>query len=289
MSRGQRITALVAAIAFVFAGAAGALFLANSGNGPSVSRAQAQGYEENRGVSVQGEGQISVVPDVARIVLGVEVEGTDLDALREDANARMNDVIEALMGMGFKEADIQTLRYDVRVQDPPDRPMDERSEMIEEEMAETDEPEAEPSDEGGDDGDDAEDMHQPTYVLTQLVQVRISDVDSTGDVIDTALDAGANQVSSISFEVSDNQEAVEQARELAVEEARNKAEHLAELTGVSLGAPLRIEENSPSGPSVRMEEFAMDDAAEADGMAAARIAPGEQTISVHVYITYAIQ
>jgi uncharacterized protein len=295
MLRGQRLAAAIAAVALVLGGALGAFILSDGDGTSRVQTAFAQDRYDDRGISVHGIGQISVTPDIARIVLGVEVEGEDLEALREDADTRMNDVIDALLRMGFKEGDIRTIMYDIQVIQQPEqpiRPMDEPVEepAVEEDPAE-DDAEYSSDDAVSSDETDAAGM-QPDevvqrYRIVQLVQVRVSDIDVAGTVIETALDAGANRVAGISFEVEDQQAAVEQAREQAVEEALAKAEHLADLTGVTLGSPLKIEEFSPSGPVMPFEEMAMamDDA---DGMAAPRIAPGEQTISVSVYITYAI-
>jgi uncharacterized protein YggE len=281
-------------------------------------------------------GQVSVTPDIARIILGVEVQGSNLDALREDADTRMNDVIDALEESGIPSEDIRTIAYDIWVREEPIQPFDpgrepvpELEEELEEEhdvvtdddvttdedddavttdddddTATTDDDDAVTTDDDDDAVTDDDDEAVTTdeaereefdpepgvqsYTLVQLVEVRITDIEMVGDVIDTALDAGANRVGSISFEVEDRQGAIEQAREQAVDEARNKAEHLAELTGVSLGPPLKIDESSPSGIPVEYEDAAMDmEVAEEAG--SARIAPGQQVITVSVYITYNIE
>jgi uncharacterized protein YggE len=317
MNRTQQLVAAVAAVSLVLVGAMGAFILSGGSGSPSPQSVHAQQVMQDRGISVEGHGQISVLPDVANVTLGVELEGSDLDSMRSDANERMNDIIDALQELGIEEQDIQTIVYDIWVKDDwmdprppeplPDTPVTDEPDAVEEDEATTEEDDSEIADddeattedddsEATDDDEDiteedeeqvAPDTSGQTYVLTQLVQVRIADIDMTGDVIDTALDSGANRVSNISFEVEDRQDAVEQARELAVEEARAKAEHLAELTGVSAGAPLRIDESSPFGPVMQMDDFAMEDMA-ADGEMS-RIEPGEQVVSVHVYITYAIE
>jgi uncharacterized protein YggE len=326
MNRGQRIIAAVTAIALLFAGAVGAFVFSGNGDA-SPQTAHAQGYYENRGISVHGEGQVSVTPDIARILVGVELQGSDLDEIRDEADTRMNDVIDALEEMGIPSEDIRTIAYDIWVQDEPIDPRPILEDPIREEEVEVDEPEFEepeaeeddtvtddavstddddavtPDDNDDavtDDDDDAvmtdeegqeevaPEVGVQSYTLAQLVEVRITDIDMVGDVINTALDAGANRVGSISFEVEDRQAAIQQAREIAVEEARSKGEHLAELTGVTLGPPLRIEESSPSGPVVQFDEMAaMEDEMAAD--AGARIEPGQQIIWVSVYITYDIE
>ncbi len=264
----------IAAVALVLTGAVGAFLLAGDQSNSPSQTVHAQDRVPDRGISVQGEGQVSVTPDVARVTLGVEIEGSDLDILREDADTRMNDVIDALQEMGIDDADIRTVTYDIRVRDERVEPMQPRDEPDVSDDPVTDEVDPEPG--------------EQIYMLVQLVQVRITDIDAAGEVINTALEAGANRVGSISFEVEDRQDAIDQARELAVAEARHKAEHLAELTDLLIGVPLTIEESSPSGPPMRMEEFAMEaDMPAEDAMA--RIEPGEQVISVSVYITYDVK
>lgn len=266
MLTGQRLTAIVAALALVIAGGAVMVALSSQDGGSPGQVAQAQTIGEDRGIAVDGEGQISVQPDTARVTLGIEAEGQDIGAMREDANSRMNTVIDALQDAGISEEDIQTVAYDISVQrdDHPPEPVPE-----------------------GSDEDGSADEGPTTYRLIQLVRVTVHDIDQTGDIIDLALDEGANRVNGVHFEVEDREGAIAQARELAVENARQKAEHLAELTGVSLGAPLAIQDHSPGLPAVSMDVAAVEREMAADG--AAPIQPGESTISVNVRIVYAIE
>lgn len=332
MSNAQRFIAAIGAVALVMAGALGAFLMSDDGAG-SPRSVQAQGSEDSQGIGVNGEGEVTVQPDVAQVMLGVEVEGSDIGELREDADGRMQDVIDALVEAGIEEDDIQTAAYNITERDRDDQPprpeeqqeMEEEQEMEESEEdssseeAETDEAETEEAEseeaESGEAEDDAvsgeseEAASEPTestaegeadndvddvdvvgYQLTQLIQVTIRDIDTTGDMIDVALDAGANRVGSIYFEVEDRAEAVAQARELAVENAREKAEDLADLTGVGLGAPLNIREHSSSASPVRMDEVAQEEmAADADGGTAAPIQPGQSTVRVDVEIIYDIE
>lgn len=302
MRRRSGVMLVVASLVLAIAGVAGTLAFADRGSDQPGQVAQAQEPGEDRGITVSGEGQVSVEPDTAKVVLGIESEGEELDALREDANTRMNDVIEALQDLGIEENDIRSVAYkiSVREEEVPPKPEESQSATGSESGADGDDREAEQEavEEETTHGDGEASASQritetPTepritgYEIRQLVEVTVRDIDSTGDVIDTALDAGANNVSGVRFEVEDRDAAIEQARELAVEHAREKAEHLAELTGVSVGSPLYIDERSPSLPVERIEEAAMD----ADGGAgvSAPIQPGESTITVNVNIVYGIE
>lgn len=252
MQIGQRLALGISVIAILALGAVFALVLTNQ---ETTSPAQAQEPLMDRGIHVYGEGRVTIVPDTARVLLGVQIEGEEIEDLREDANERMNEVIEGLEEAGIPERDIRTVTYDISVKRDWERP------------------------------------GQPItgYVLTQLVEVRITDIDAVGDIIDGALDNGANNVGHIQFEVEDREGAIRQAREQAMDEARSKAEHLADLGGVGLGTPIKIDEVSPALPPIYYEEPVMEMDEAADGIMPSRIAPGESVITVTVNVTYAIE
>jgi uncharacterized protein YggE len=226
-----------------------------------------------QGIRVQGEGQIAVTPDMASVVLGVELQGEDVGQLRNEANSRMNAVIEGLQADGIPEDDIQTARYELFAMHEPPRPVPDE------------EPAVEP-DEPAIDEDVADEDEVVRYRLVHQVQVSVRDIDATGEIIDNALDNGANSVGHVHFEVEDREGAIQQARENAVENALEQAEHLAELSGVALGQPTHVTESSPSVPPVRPDQPVVD--VEVPDEAVAPIEPGENIITVHVEIIYAI-
>jgi uncharacterized protein len=167
----------------------------------------------------------------------------------------MDDVIEAIKEAGIPESDIRTITYDISVK----RDWEQRGQPI------------------------------VGYVLTHMIEVKVTDIDEVGTIIDVALDNGANSVGNIRFEVEDRAGAIRDARELAMQDALDKAEHLAELGGVSLGSPIRISESSPSLPPVYYEEMAAADMDMAEeGVARAPIQPGESIVTVYVNVVYAI-
>jgi len=87
------------------------------------------------------------------------------------------------------------------------------------------------------------------YVVSNRLMVTVTDVDKVGDIIDTAVNAGANEVQSVSFTLSDDarQDAREQALENAVEAARSDADILAKKLDVTILGPVEV---TTSGGSV---------------------------------------
>lgn len=254
MRLNQRLAITVAVTLALIVGGAGAMLLVDR-DGASLNRtAQAQEFNSERGIFVDGEGQVTVAPDTAFVTVGVQLEGEEVEDLREEANSRMDAVIQQLQEDGIDERDIRTITYDISVK----RDWEARDHPI------------------------------VGYTLTHLIEVKVVDIDETGNVIDSALDSGANIVGNIRFEVEDRAGAIRQAREQAMQDAFDKAEHLAELGGVALGAPIRISESSPSLPPVYYDEMAPREMAD-EAVAATPIQPGESVITVHVSITYAIE
>jgi hypothetical protein len=119
-----------------------------------------------------------------------------------------------------------------------------------------------------------------------MVQVKVRDLDSVGEVIDDVAEAAGDvvRVQNLRFTIEEPEELQAQAREQAVADARAKAESLADLTGVKLGEPLSINESVGPRPIPFFEAVPM-------GRGAAEVTPiepGELEVSVTVDILFAI-
>jgi uncharacterized protein len=250
--RFKTIVLFAIAGALFISGCAGAYMAGRDGATGGPVAAQETGMD--RAINVTGEGRVAIVPDTARVVLGVQVEGEDLAELRSEANERMNTVLEGLEADGVPENRIRTVAYDISVMRDWSRDT------------------------------------QPIigYHISYLVEVKVQPIDEASVIIDNALDNGANFVGSISFDVEDRADAIRQARELAMEDARAKADHLAELGGVNRGAPISITEGQLSTPPIPYQrDLGMGEVAADEDMSVA-ISPGETEIVVNVSVSYAI-
>jgi uncharacterized protein YggE len=200
-------------------------------------------------ISVTGEATISVPPDLAQIEAGVTSEAkTARDAI-EANNAAMGKVLLALKGAGIEEKDYQTSRLSLQPQYAPNR--------------------GGPSPVVG-------------YHASNRVTVRVRDVAKVGNVIDTLVGAGANDIGGINFTVSQASKLLDDARAQAIADARRKADIYAKAAGVTLGAPLSItEEGSPGPMPFRKLSGSL--------AAAAPVAQGEETLAVTVNVSWAIK
>lgn len=206
---------------------------------------------QDTGITVSGEGIISVKPDQARITLGVEISNPSAKQAQQDAAAAMDAVTRELLGRGIQEKDIQTVRFDLS----PEYDYSTRTAVLR------------------------------GYRVTNLVAVTVRDISRLGDLLDGVVAQGATRIYGISFSVSDPAASSRQGREEAMNNARAKAEHLAQLAGVTLGRPIRITETVSAPP---MPVDMAPRAAPATAVASP-ISPGTQEVTTMVQVTYAIQ
>ena len=201
-------------------------------------------------ISVTGEAQVSVPPDLAHIDAGVASDAKTAREASDANNAAMGKVLIALKGAGIDEKDIQTTRLSLQPEYAPNR--------------------TGPSPIVG-------------YRASNRVTIRLRDVNKVAGVIDTLVAAGANDIGNVSFSVSQASKLLDDAREKAVADARRKAEIYAKAAGVTLGVPLSISEEGTAAPVFRSKMAVPMTAAPTP------IAQGEETLSVSVSVTWAIK
>jgi uncharacterized protein len=207
-------------------------------------------------VSVSGHGEVNVPPDTASVSIGIDVIQPTLGQAQEQATAQANTVIAALKAAGIADEDIQTAYFSVNI--------------------------LRDSSENGD----------PTRItgfeITNQLQITVRDTDTLGNLLDKAVSAGANSIDGVTFYVDDQTPAASEARKLAVEDARTKAEELAAAAGLRLGPVLSIAEGtvSPMPPPMAAGAGGME---MAKAQAAVPVQPGSSTISVDVTMTFALR
>jgi uncharacterized protein YggE len=199
-------------------------------------------------ISVTGEAQVSVAPDLAQIDGGVSSEARTAREASEANNKAMAAVLAALKAAGIAEADFQTSRLSLYPQSTPSRPNGP--------------------------------IQITGYRASNRVTIRIRDVAKIASTIDALVGAGANEIGGINFMVSQESKALDEARVRALADARRKAEIYAKAANVRLGAPTSISEEGHGGPVPMRAQFKAG--------AAAQVAPGEETLRVSVNVSYEI-
>ena len=198
---------------------------------------------------VVGTGSVSLVPDIARISIGVETTLPTAQAAVAETNQKQNAILDALKAKGVEAKDLRTLDFSVNVdqRSRPDGTVEIRG-----------------------------------YRAANTVQVTVRNVTQVGALLDAAVSAGANNIYGISFGIADTEKAQADARDKAIANARVKADAMAKAAGVKLGKVLNISELSSSVPTPRIG-IALE------ARASAPIEVGESQISVQVQITFAIE
>lgn len=234
----------------VFAVLAFALVL--SACGPATINQAAP--ENVRTLNVNGLGQVYLTPDIAYIYIGVHTEGATASEAVDANKSQTTAVIDALKQAGVAEKDIRTINFSIY-----------------------------PSQQYGPDGS----VTGSIIMVDNTVYITVRDLDGLGDLLDSAISAGANNINSIQFDVADKTEAVKAARAKAVEDAKLQAQELADTAGVSLGdiQSINFYDNSP----YPMYDYGKGGGAGMAAQASVPIQPGQLTIAVTVNLTYSIK
>ncbi len=208
-----------------------------------------------RTITVSGTGKTILTPDIAYINIGVHTENKSAKEAVSANNTDSQKVIDALKAAGIAAKDIQTTNFSIYPQQQYDTSGKPTGEII--------------------------------YMVDNTVYVTIRDLTKIGDILDAAVQSGANSIGGIEFDVADKTGALSAARQAAVKDAQSKAQELAGAAGVSLGAIQTISESSSGGPPpILYSKVPSPAVAEA---AAVPVSPGQLTISVDVSIVYEIQ
>ncbi len=203
-------------------------------------------------ISVTGEANVSVAPDLAQIDGGVSTDAKTAREASDANNAAMAKVLLALKGAGIAEKDYQTSRLSLQPQYATPSKTNERPAVV-------------------------------GYRASNRVTIKVRDITKVANTIDVLIGAGANDIGGINFMVSQASKLLDEAREQAIADARRKAQIYAKAAGVTLGEPIAIaEEGGAPVPMFRSKV--------AGGMAAsAPVAQGEETRSVTVGVSWAIK
>ena len=216
---------------------------------------------QQQGIWVSGTGEVTVTPDIATLRLGVEALEITVAEAQTQASEAMSAIKAVLLDGGVAENDIQTEYFNISERTR----WDERS--YEEIVV--------------------------GYRVTNTIIAKVRDIDEVGTVIDSVVMAGGDliRIDSISFSVDDPSVYYEEARQKAMDDAKTKADQLAELAGVTLGKPTYISEGalSPSYKSVYYDYAGgMAEPVPAPAPMETSISPGELEVSLTVQIAYGI-
>lgn len=215
---------------------------------------ETSGLEDMRKVTVMGQAEIDVVPDIGIAVLGVETRDEKADVAQTQNADKMDKVMDALLAAGIKKEDMKTQNYYLQRETKWD-PETRESKFV-------------------------------GYVVRNSIRFETKDIENVGKYIDAAVKAGANNVDNVMFDLS--KEAKEKVSTdlltQAAATAKAKAQILAEALDARVGKVVLISENNWNVQPVyrAVPEIAMDSA----GAKATSIVPGDITTNANIQVSF---
>lgn len=207
-----------------------------------------------RSIKVVGFGEALGQPDEAQVTVGVETFAPKVNDATAENEAAIEAILNALEEAGIKTEDIQTSNYSLWAEQKY-----------------------------GDNGPEG----IAGYRVSNQVSIVIRDIAKVGDVLGAVTSAGANSIYGVQFSVADPAGLEAEAREKALENARQRAESLAQLSGLTLGDIGAIDETFSQFPGPPLPIGGGGGFGAADA-ASTSISPGQLSYQSQVQVTFEI-
>lgn len=202
--------------------------------------------ENNRQVTVVGSGEVQGTPDTLTANVGIEFSAPDVTAAMNQTNERQQAVIDALVKSGVEKKDINTSRVSLQPEFGAD------SSKI------------------------------TGYLASNSIDVKIRNIADASDALALIVTTGGNaaRINSVNYTIEDDSQLVRDARSRAFDDAKDRAEQYADLSGMTLGKVISISEADGTVQPLQMPEGrgAMP--------AAVPLEPGQQTIGFTVTVIW---
>ncbi|MBN1285157.1 MAG: SIMPL domain-containing protein [Anaerolineae bacterium] len=204
-------------------------------------------------ISVVGYGVAHGTPNVAYLQLGVNMAGDAVADVVANVNETIAEVRRVLVELGIAKEDMQTANFNLWSEERFD-------------------------DSGAPTG-------ERFYRAENMLRIVVRDVTKLDEVIETGLDAGATTLFGLSFGIDDATALEQEARLNAIADAKDRAQKLADALGLTLGEPLIVREGADGMIPAAYQASSIG----YGGGGGMVIEEGEFTVSLSVYITFAVQ
>ena len=216
-------------------------------------------------ITVSGEGEVFAVPDVASFSFSVIEEKPTVEEAQREATQKINVVLELVRQAGVEDRDIKTTAYNVYpryefkreicifgIPCPPGR------------------------------------QELTGYEVNQTISIKVRDTDKAGKILTDVGVAGVSNISGLNFTIDDEEALKQEARKAAIDNAKEKAEQLAQDLGVRLVRIVSFGESGSQPRFLRTFDTAVAEFGGAPG-AVPEIPVGENKIISNISITYEIR
>lgn len=203
-------------------------------------------------IQVQSKEEIKVVPDMAQISFAVSTQAADPKECQEKNSEDLNKVITFLKNTGIDEKSIQTSSYGLE-------PIYDWN-----------------------NGQTITGYQMRTGILVSDLPM-----DQVGPLLSSSVEAGVNNIDSVSYLSSKYDETYQEALKKAISSSKGKAEAMAEAGGCKLGGISTIEETGNYGQPV-YSGYSASGAAQMEAKSMT-VEPGQISVEAQVTVTYKIQ
>lgn len=244
-------------------------------------------------ISVSGSAEVKVAPDEVDLNVGVEIRDENLESAKRKNDKSVSDALEFLKHNGVKDKDVQTDYIAI-------------------------EPEYDPNARSDADIDPRTGLPLPFhnhkyqaptkpdfYVVRRSIGIKVTDVSNFDSILTGLITNGVNSVQGIEFRTTELRKYKDQAREMAIKAAKEKAGAMASALEVKVGKLYYISINDWGGSSSwsrggwgytggggganTYQNNAVVDANSATGVNGATFAVGQISVSAQVNVTFLIQ
>jgi uncharacterized protein YggE len=213
-------------------------------------------------ITVAGKGEVVVTPDIATVSFGVTAENLDVAKAQTAATTKMNGIIDLLKKEGVEAKDIKLTNYNIYP----------RYDYLQAQIYPY-----------------TGKQTLAAYVVSQTVEVKIRDISKAGGILSGVGTLGVTDVSGLTFTVDNQDEVKDEARDLAIVDAKDQAKVLAKGLGVRLVKITAFSESGNYPIYYEMNKSMALGMGGADAAIAPQVPMGENKITSNVSITYEIR
>ena len=225
---------------------------------------------ESAVINVPGTAKVMAIPDVAIFRFGVEAEDPDVATAQARVSKTISTINDYLISEGVAKTDIKTAGYNVY---PRYHYPDCRLAV----------------------GVCDSERKLQGYSVSEQITVKVRYFDQVGTLIGGLGERGATNIGSLNFTIDDTEELRDEARLLAIADAKERAIKIAAELGKRLDEVIGVADANYSDPDFRFKTSAMESApgvfslAADSAPAAPEIMAGEQEITSWVTVTYRLK
>ena len=219
----------------------------------SALPAQAQ---DPRLVTMTGYGSLQSAPDRAWITVGVEKRDPLTKIAQEQTAVATDHILQRLKSLGIPDNAIRTSSFNV-TQDWEFQPQGRRT--------------------------------LRGYVVSNQMEIKLDDIAKLSAVIDGVIDAGANIIHGVRWDLKNRDSLEQQALKLAFDDARRRAQVIATASGSTLGRVYAVQESRAGQVRPTMVTYQAAVAGRAGAAESIAVSPGELEIRTVVTVSFVIE